>query len=193
MKQHNQPKYYDRGNILTIVPFNYPLTPQKLGVLHRARSYFNNSTQLLTLYKSQVCPTIEFGSHLWSGALKYLKIQLWLYADTGGPFVKFAYLSKRIAIFGAQSSGGNAVLVLPAFQWKMLWGTSVIVCAQSRNMPNARASFVHGWHLLHKNGSLLRLVLVFNGSVVEWLAGLCVSSLLQHRSLQDPGSLLPIL
>lgn len=45
---------------------------------------------------------------------------------TGGPFVRIPYLNKRNAIFTAQASCENAVLVLPAIQWKVLRGTSVI-------------------------------------------------------------------
>ena len=38
---------------------------QRLGVLFRARAFFN-SEQLLLLYKAQVCPVMEFCSHVWS-------------------------------------------------------------------------------------------------------------------------------
>lgn len=40
---------------------------RKLGFLFRARSYFT-SAQLLTLYKSQIRPSIEYCSHVWGGA-----------------------------------------------------------------------------------------------------------------------------
>jgi Reverse transcriptase (RNA-dependent DNA polymerase)/Endonuclease-reverse transcriptase len=42
---------------------------KKLGFLFRARRYFS-SEQLLTLYKSQVRPTLEYCSHIWGGAPK---------------------------------------------------------------------------------------------------------------------------
>ena len=42
---------------------------RKLGFLFRARRYFTPE-QLLTLYKSQVRPTLEYCSHIWGGAPK---------------------------------------------------------------------------------------------------------------------------
>ena len=42
---------------------------QKLGFLSRARGYFSPS-QLLTIYKSQIRPSLEYCSHVWCGALK---------------------------------------------------------------------------------------------------------------------------
>ena len=42
---------------------------QKLGFLSRARSYFSPS-QLLTIYKSQIRPSLEYCSHVWGGAPK---------------------------------------------------------------------------------------------------------------------------
>ena len=39
----------------------------KLGLLFRSRRYFTPS-QLLTLYKAQIRPCLEYGSHLWRGA-----------------------------------------------------------------------------------------------------------------------------
>ena len=42
---------------------------QKLGLLSRARGYFSPS-QLLTIYKSQVRPSLEYCSHVWGGAPK---------------------------------------------------------------------------------------------------------------------------
>ena len=42
---------------------------QKLGFLSRARGYFSPS-QLLTIYKSQICPSIKYCSHVWGGAPK---------------------------------------------------------------------------------------------------------------------------
>ena len=41
---------------------------QKLGFLSRARGYF--SPQLLTIYKSQIRPSLEYCSHVWGGAPK---------------------------------------------------------------------------------------------------------------------------
>ena len=41
--------------------------PQKLGFLHRARKYFNSS-QIATLYKAQVRPSMEYCVHIWGGA-----------------------------------------------------------------------------------------------------------------------------
>ena len=41
---------------------------QKLGFLSRACCYF--SPQLLTIYKSQICPSLEYCSHVWGGAPK---------------------------------------------------------------------------------------------------------------------------
>ena len=42
---------------------------QKLGFLSRARGYFSPS-QLLTLYKSQIRPSLEYCSHVWGGTPK---------------------------------------------------------------------------------------------------------------------------
>ena len=42
---------------------------QKLGLLSRARGYFSPS-KLLTIYKSQICPSLEYCSHVWGGAPK---------------------------------------------------------------------------------------------------------------------------
>ena len=40
---------------------------RRLGILFRSRQYFSSS-QLLTLYKSQVRPVMEYCSHIWGGA-----------------------------------------------------------------------------------------------------------------------------
>ena len=42
---------------------------QKLGFLSRARGYFSPS-QLLTIYKSQIHPSLEYCSHFWGSAPK---------------------------------------------------------------------------------------------------------------------------
>ena len=42
---------------------------QKLGFLSRARGYFSPS-QLLTIYKSQIRPSLEYSSHVWGGSSK---------------------------------------------------------------------------------------------------------------------------
>ena len=42
---------------------------QKLGILSRAHGYFSPS-QLLTIYKSQIRPSLEYCSHVWGGAPK---------------------------------------------------------------------------------------------------------------------------
>ena len=42
---------------------------QKLGFLSRARGYFS-PFQLLTIYKSQIRPSLEYCSHVWGGAPK---------------------------------------------------------------------------------------------------------------------------
>ena len=42
---------------------------QKLGSLSRVRGYFSPS-QLLAIYKSQIRPSLEYCSHVWSGAPK---------------------------------------------------------------------------------------------------------------------------
>ena len=42
---------------------------QKLSFLSRARGYFSPS-QLLTIYKSQIRPSLEYCSHVWGGAPK---------------------------------------------------------------------------------------------------------------------------
>ena len=42
---------------------------QKLGFLSRARGYFSPS-QLLTIYKSQIRPSLKYCSHVWGGAPK---------------------------------------------------------------------------------------------------------------------------
>ena len=39
---------------------------QKLGFLSRARGYFS-PLQLLTIYKSQIRPSLEYCSHVWGG------------------------------------------------------------------------------------------------------------------------------
>ena len=42
---------------------------QKLGFLSRAHGYFSPS-KLLTIYNSQVCPSLEYYLHVWGGAPK---------------------------------------------------------------------------------------------------------------------------
>ena len=42
---------------------------QKLGFLSRAHGYFSPSQQL-TIYKSQICPSLEYCFHVWGGAPK---------------------------------------------------------------------------------------------------------------------------
>ena len=42
----------------------------KLGLRFRTRRYYIPS-QLLTLYKAQIRPCLEYGSHLWRGASKH--------------------------------------------------------------------------------------------------------------------------
>ena len=42
----------------------------KLGLLFRSRRYFTPSS-LLTLYKAQIRPCLEYGNHLWRGASKH--------------------------------------------------------------------------------------------------------------------------
>ena len=42
---------------------------QKLGFLFRARGFFSPS-QLLTIYKSKIRPSLEYCSHVWGGAFK---------------------------------------------------------------------------------------------------------------------------
>ena len=42
----------------------------KLGLLFRPRRYFTPS-QLLTLYKTQIRPCLEYSSHLWRGASRH--------------------------------------------------------------------------------------------------------------------------
>ena len=42
---------------------------QKLGFISRARGYFSPS-QLLTIYKHQICPSLKYCSHVWGGAPK---------------------------------------------------------------------------------------------------------------------------
>ena len=43
---------------------------RKLGLLFRSRRYYTPS-QLLTLYRAQIRPCLEYGSHLWRGAPKH--------------------------------------------------------------------------------------------------------------------------
>ena len=42
---------------------------QKLGFLARARGFFSSS-HLLSIYKSQIRPSLEYCSHVWGGAPK---------------------------------------------------------------------------------------------------------------------------
>ena len=42
---------------------------QKLGFLARAHEFFSSS-HLVTIYKSQICPSLEYCSHLWGSAPK---------------------------------------------------------------------------------------------------------------------------
>ena len=42
---------------------------QKLAFLTRACRFFSSS-HLLTIYKSQICPSLEYSSHVWGGAPK---------------------------------------------------------------------------------------------------------------------------
>ena len=44
-------------------------TSQKLGFLSKVRGYFSPS-QLLTIYKSKIRPSLEYCSHVWGGAPK---------------------------------------------------------------------------------------------------------------------------
>ena len=44
-------------------------TSQKLGFLARARGFFSSS-HLLSIYKSQIRPSLEYCSHVWGGAPK---------------------------------------------------------------------------------------------------------------------------
>ena len=46
---------------------------QKLGFLSRARGYLSPS-QLLTIYKSQIRPSLEYSSHVWAVLLSLLSI-----------------------------------------------------------------------------------------------------------------------
>ena len=46
---------------------------QKLGFLSRARGFFSPS-QLLTIYKSQIRPSLEYCSHFWGGAPRSLHL-----------------------------------------------------------------------------------------------------------------------
>ena len=48
---------------------------QKLGFLSRVRGYFSPS-QLLTIYKSQIRPSLEYCSHVWVVLLNLLSIFL---------------------------------------------------------------------------------------------------------------------
>ena len=41
-----------------------------LGLLFRSKRYYTPS-QLLTLYKAQIRPCLEYGSHMWRGASKH--------------------------------------------------------------------------------------------------------------------------
>ena len=45
------------------------LASQKLGFLAKARGFFSSS-HLLTIYKSQIRPSLEYCSHVWGGAPK---------------------------------------------------------------------------------------------------------------------------
>ena len=54
---------------LTWKPYINSIASQKLRFLSRARGYFSPS-QLLTIYKSQICPSLKYCSHVWGGAPK---------------------------------------------------------------------------------------------------------------------------
>ena len=43
---------------------------RKIGFLFRSKRFFT-PLHLLTLYKAQIRPCLEYGSHLWRGASKY--------------------------------------------------------------------------------------------------------------------------
>ena len=43
---------------------------KKIGSLFRSKRFFK-PLHLLTLYKAQIRPCLEYGSHLWRGASKY--------------------------------------------------------------------------------------------------------------------------
>ena len=43
---------------------------RRIGFLFRSKRFFT-SLHLLTLYKAQIRPCLEYGSHLWRGASKY--------------------------------------------------------------------------------------------------------------------------
>nr|CAH7760783.1 unnamed protein product [Callosobruchus chinensis] len=49
------------------VPSNAKAAGKKLGYLFRARKYFSPSN-LLTLYKAQIRPSLEYCSHIWGAA-----------------------------------------------------------------------------------------------------------------------------
>ena len=60
------------SSTLTWKPHIIPIAKhasQKLGFLSRARGYFSPS-QLLTIYESQIRPSLEYYSHVWGGAPK---------------------------------------------------------------------------------------------------------------------------
>ena len=61
----NMPRY-KKGKNIEAVPVH---ASQKLGFLARARGFFSSS-HLLSIYKSQIRPSLEYCSHVWGGAPK---------------------------------------------------------------------------------------------------------------------------
>nr|CAH7729875.1 unnamed protein product [Callosobruchus chinensis] len=82
---------------------------KKLGYLFRARKYFSPSN-LLTLYKAQIRPSLEYCSHIWGAAapttLSILdavqRRAIRLIGDPALTFLTFLPLFKRILLLRAE-------------------------------------------------------------------------------------------
>ena len=93
---------------------------QKLGFLSRARGLFSPS-QLLTIYNSQILPSLEYCSHVWGGAprssLHLLdKVQPKDIRLINNPSHQISPISL------SSSSGCRSVHFLSIFSWTLLTG-----------------------------------------------------------------------
>ena len=75
------------------------LASKKLGVLNRAKRYFQPQHRLL-LYKAQVRPHMEYCSHLWAGAPQYQLLPLDCIQKRAVRFVDNSKLTNQLETLG---------------------------------------------------------------------------------------------
>ena len=93
---------------------------QKLGFLSRARGFFSPS-QLPTIYKPQICPSLEYCSHFWGGAPRSPLHLLDKVQSKATRLIHNPYLPKSLHSL-LSSSGCRSVYFLSSFSWKVLTG-----------------------------------------------------------------------